>query len=128
MIKAAAAGIAPNRPSLQYVQGLRRAHAAVQVVPWNADGYTTLALLQYRTGDFEKALLSAERAMNLQKTQSPTAHAIRALAYYGLHDIARAKHELVLGGEPHAEDVLVNAFDLREEAKSLISPKRAPRP
>ena len=125
---AAATGIAPNRPRPQYIQGLRRAYVATQVIPWHADSYTTLALLQYRTGDFGNALRSAARAINLQKIQSPTAHAIRAMAYYGLHDVARAKAELALGHEPHGEDVLLNAFELRAEAKSLILPKQAPRP
>jgi hypothetical protein len=124
------AGAAPNRSSREYMQALRRVTAGHQITPW--DGFTqlTLALLQYRTGAFDQALLESQRAMQISKAQSADAHAVRAMAYYRLHDLARARNELALGlqaarelNDPDAGDPADPMF--LEEAQALISPQQA---
>jgi tetratricopeptide (TPR) repeat protein len=123
------AGINPNRSGPDYAQALRRATVANQLMPWFGESEVTLGLLQYRTGDFDQALRSSQRAMELQKSQSPDAHAIRAMAYYRLHDPAQARTELALAqasrsefadraAYPEASSVLV------EEAEALLSSGR----
>jgi len=87
---------APARISSEYRQALIWAGVATDVVPWDGASILILALLQYRTGDFDKALLSAQKAIELQRSQAPDAHAIRAMAYYRLHNLAQAQQELAL--------------------------------
>jgi WD40 repeat protein len=119
--KAGKIGLSPSRSPLGYQQALHLASTAAQVLPWFAYAHVTLALLQYRTGDFEAALLSAQRAINLQRACAPVSHAIQAMAYYRLHDLARAREEVKLAhpvaNQPQDDDELA----LEAEAQALIA-------
>jgi hypothetical protein len=125
--KAGVTGMAQNRSTQEYMQAVRRAYAGTQVVPWWGKAYVVLGLLQYRTGDFDKALDSAQRAMEIKKSQAPDVHALRAMTYYRLHDLNRARSELALSLQAAREflnDPLANAPTLLEEAQSLIGERR----
>jgi WD40 repeat protein/serine/threonine protein kinase len=118
-------GEASYRSSNEYKQALRRAIVAAQVAPWLCDSPITLGLLQYRTGEFDQALLSAQRAMEIQKSQGPEAHAIRAMAYYRLHDPAHAQSEAAMGRKAADQSKVKEDHKLLEEAESLIGPGKA---
>lgn len=90
--------VASIRTSKEYAQALRRASVASQMHPGHGRSQATLALLQCRTGEFQHALLSAKRAVEIQQSQGPDAYAIRAVAYYRLRDSARAQNEAAVVG------------------------------
>jgi WD40 repeat protein len=118
--KADVTSMAQNRSTQEYMQALRRAYAGTQVVPWMGEAYPVLALLQYRTGDFDKALVSAQRAMEIQKSQSVDAHAVRAMAYYRLHDTARARSEAVMARQSAKQFGVDGDHPLLQEAEALV--------
>jgi tetratricopeptide (TPR) repeat protein len=113
-------GEASYRSSEEYHQALHRATAAAHVAPWLCDSPITLGLLQYRTGEFDQALLSAQRAIEIQKSQGPDAHAIRAMAYFRLHDPGRAQSEAAMGRKAADQSKVKDDHKLLEEAESLI--------
>jgi Flp pilus assembly protein TadD len=76
--------------------------------------------LQFRSGQFEPALLSARRAMEIQKSQSADAHAIRAVAYYRLHDTARARSEAAMARQSANQSRVTGDHPLLEEAEALV--------
>ena len=118
----------PNRPGKEYAQALRRATAVADVTPGFALSHLTLGLLQYRTGEFEKTLLSSQRSMDLLRVLAPDAHAVRAMAYYRLHDLGRAQSEAAMGRKVWAQSKDEDKGDdaLLKEAESLIGlPKAA---
>jgi WD40 repeat protein len=116
-------GSDPNRPGKEYVQALRRATAVADVSPWFAYGHLTVGLLQYRTGEFEKALLTSQRSMDLLLSSALDARAIRAMAYYRLHDLGRARSEAAMGRK--AADQSKEDDTLLKEAESLIGVGKA---
>jgi hypothetical protein len=124
-IEAWRTGAAPSRPIQEYRKALRRAMVAARLMPWYGRGWTTLAVLQYRTGDSDEALVSSNRAMEMQKSQARDAHAIRAMAFCRLHDSARAQTELDLGRRARGMFQGVADSSLLEEAQSLISAQKA---
>jgi tetratricopeptide (TPR) repeat protein len=113
-------GVASNLPSSEYTKGLNRATAAVKLVPGHGRSQITFALLQFRSGQFEPALLSAQRAMEIQKSQSADAHAIRAVAYYRLHDTARARSEAAMARQSANQSRVTGDHPLLEEAEALV--------
>jgi hypothetical protein len=118
--RAGVTSMAQNRSTQEYMQALRRAYAGTQALPWLGDGYLVLALLQYRTGDFDKALVTAQRAMEIQKSQSDDAHAVRAMAYYRLHDTARARSEAVMARQSAKQFGVTGDDPLLQEAEALV--------
>src|ERR1039457_3779548 len=74
-------GVALNLPSSEYTKGLNRATTAVKLVPGHGRSEMTFALLQFRSGQSGPALFWARRAIEMQKSQSVDAYAIRAKAY-----------------------------------------------
>jgi WD40 repeat protein len=125
MAEARKTAVASSRSNGEYEQALRRATVGIQVVPWYADNHLILGILQYRTGGFDQALASAQRAIELQKSQAPDARAVRAMAYYRLHNVAQAQKELALAWQ--AADPTTGAEDsyLLDEAAALLSPKNS---
>ena len=114
----------PNRPSQEYRKALRRATVAVQLTPWYARSWVTLAVLQYRTGDYDQALLSAKKAIEIQKNQAPDARAVRAMAYYRLLNLKQAERELELGWQAKQIFQAGDESSLLEEAHLLITPQK----
>ena len=108
-----------NRSHWEYTQALRRVTVAAKVLPWFGESLVTLALLQYRTGAFDQAILSAQRAMALQRVQMPDAHAIRAMAFYRLHDLARAQSELALAKQTSRSESAGDPLLLKEADSQL---------
>jgi uncharacterized protein HemY len=125
MVEAANTGEVPTRSPEEYARALRRAAVVVKTAPWYADAHSTLGLLQYRTGDWQKALLSAQRAIEIQKAQAPDAHAIRAMAYFRLRDETRAKNEVALGRQAASLEQPPEDHKLLEEAETLVTGARA---
>jgi hypothetical protein len=115
-------GLAPGQFPQVYQQALRRVAAGAEITPWNSNAQVTLALLQYRTGSFKAALLSSQRAIDLQKIKAPVSHAIRAMAYYRLHDIGRARDEVKLAHPEANQPKNDNELALEAEARALIIP------
>jgi hypothetical protein len=107
-------GIASDLPNQEYKQAFRRAEVAVNITPGHG-----------RSWEFNKALLSTQRAMEIQKSQGPDAHAIRAMAYYRLHDIARAQSEAAMGRKAADQSKVNEDHKLLEEAESLIGAGKA---
>jgi hypothetical protein len=124
--EAAKVAFSPGRSPLVYQQALHRAAAGANVVPWDSNGQVTLALLQYRTGDYEAALLSSQRAMDLQKIKAPVSHAIRAMAYYRLHELGRARAEVSLAHPEANQPRDDNELALEAEAQALIPARKTP--
>jgi tetratricopeptide (TPR) repeat protein len=126
MTEAWKTAVASNRSSQEYTQALRRATVGTQVVPWYAWHHLILGILQYRTGGFDQALASAQRAIELQKSRAPDAHAVRAMAYYRLHNVAEAQQELSLARQ--AAGLAKGADDpdpyLLEEAAALLASQK----
>jgi WD40 repeat protein len=120
-------GELPTRSREEYALALRRAAVVVHTAPWYALAHSTLGLLQYRTGDWQKALVSAQRAIEIRKAEAPDAHAIRAMAYFRLHDGAQAKNELSLGRQAASQEQPPQDHKLLQEAEALVSGTRAPR-
>jgi hypothetical protein len=116
------AALVPNRPGKEYAQALRRATAVADVTPWLALSHLTLGLLQYRTGEFEKALLESQRSMDLLRMLAPYARAVRAMAYDQLHDLGRAQSEAAMGRKAWDQSKVEDREDdtLLKEAESLI--------
>ncbi len=114
----------PRGPGREYRKALRRATVAVQLAPWYARGWTTLALLQHRTGNYDQALLSSAQAMEIQKSQAPDARAVRAMAYYRLLDLKQAETELELGGQARHIFRAEDESSLLEEAQLLIARRK----
>ena len=116
----------PNKSQEEYAQALRRVAQVTKVAPWRGGHHEVLGLLQYRCGDYERALASEQKAMDIQKAQSQDAHAIRAMAYYRLHAMERAQAELALARKL-AESDPDNPYttpSLLREAESLLSKNR----
>lgn len=110
-----------KRSAGEYEKALRQAAAAVQAAPWSGYGHVTLAFLQYRTGEFAKALSSGQRAVELQKSLAPDAHAIRAVAFYRLKDLAQAQSELELARKAAGESKVKEDHKILEEAERVLS-------
>jgi WD40 repeat protein len=121
---AAKVGFAPGQSPQAYQEALRRAATGAEVTPWDSNAQATLALLQYRTGDFKAALLSSQRAMDLQKIKAPVGHAIRAMAYYRLHDLGRARYEVKLAHPEANQPRDDNEPALEAEAQALITTRK----
>jgi WD40 repeat protein len=119
--KAWQTGAASGRTAEEYAKALRRATVAAQVAPWYGRAHLTLGLLQYRTGDWQQALASAQRAIEILKAQAPEAHAIRAMAYFRLHDAAQAKKEVALGRQAARQEQPPQDHKLLQEAEALVS-------
>jgi hypothetical protein len=117
-------GLVPGQFPQAYQQALRRIAAGAEITPWNSNAQVTLALLQYRTGNFKAALLSSQRAMDLQKIKGPVGHAIRAMAYYRLHDLVRARDEVKLAHPEANQPREDNELALEAEAQALITPRK----
>ena len=113
-------GVASNLPSSEYTKGLNRATAAVKLVPGHGRSQMTFALLQFRPEQFEPALLSARRAIEIQKSQSVDAYAIRAMAYYRLHDTARARSEAAMARQSANQSGVNGDHSLLQEAEALV--------
>ena len=120
-------GAVPTRSPEEYARALRRAAVAANTAPWHAELHLTLGLLQYRTGEWQKGIVSAQRAIEIRKAEAPDAHAIRAMAYFRLHDEARAKGELTLGRQAASQEQPPQDHKLLQEAEALVSGTRAPR-
>jgi WD40 repeat protein len=115
-----------GRPAKEYALALRRATVVADAAPWFGAAQITLGLLQYRASEFAKALLTSQRAMELQRSVAVDAHAIRAMAYYRLHDSGRAQSEAAMGRKAVDQSKPDKAqTNLLEEAESLIGAGRA---
>jgi len=126
--KAALIGGKPGLPPAEYRQALRLAKAADAAAPWFADAVLTVALLQYRVGEFDLAVASAQRAIDLQKGEGKKAQAIRAMAYYQLHDLTRARQEVESARKLANHDESHENEERLEEAEALIGIAKKPRP
>jgi len=117
-------GVSSNKPRSEYARALRRAIRGAEVAPWCAWCQTALGLLQYRVGEFDKALVSVQHAMDIQKSQALDVHTIRAMVYYKKHDSDRARVEISLARQ--AVNLLEEGADLGllEEAESLVSGRK----
>jgi WD40 repeat protein/serine/threonine protein kinase len=113
-------GVLSNRPGREYTRALRRAKVAVQVSPWLGRSHMALGLLEYRMEDFAGALLSAQRAMQISKTAAPEARAIRAMAYFRIHNSASGRSEVVLARKLVNESGFKGNSKLLDEAEALI--------
>jgi len=113
-------GVMSNLPSSEYTKALNRATAAVKLLPGHGRSQTTFALLQFRSGQFGPALLSAQRAMEIQKSQSADAHAIRAMTYWKLHDTALATSEAAMARQSVKQSGAVGDHPLLDEAEALV--------
>jgi tetratricopeptide (TPR) repeat protein len=130
VVEAWQTGAVRTRSSQEYRRALGWAAVAAEEDPWYALGQLTLALLQYRTGDYENALRSADRAIAIHKLQGANAHAVRAMAYYQLHDLTRARAEVALArqAKERKDDersrLAPGVFEsgLVQEAEALLSP------
>jgi tetratricopeptide (TPR) repeat protein len=114
-------GTVPTRPPAEYAQALRRSTVAVRTAPEWASAYSTFGLLQYRTGDWQQALISAQRAIEIRKGEAPEAHAIRAMAYFRLHDVAQARKEVSLGRQAASQEQPPEDHKLLDEAEALVA-------
>ena len=88
------AGLVSNRPGKEYAQALRRATAVADVTPWLGASHIILGLLQYRTGEFEKALMASQRSMELPQLGSALMHARSArwpITGFTISDARKAK-------------------------------------
>jgi hypothetical protein len=119
-------GEVPTRSRAEYALALRRAVAAAHCARY-ADAHLTVGLLQYRTGDSQKALLSAQRAIEIRTAAAPRipsvppdAHAVRAMAYFRLHDGSRAKNEVALGRQAANQEQPPEDHRLLDEAEGLV--------
>jgi WD40 repeat protein len=126
LVNAWQTGVKPDRSPADYAKALRRVTQVATTAPWFGRSHCILGLLQYRNGEFDKALESEQKAMDIQKAEAHDAHAIRAMAYYRLHAIANAQAELALArnsihSDPYDEFV---APALLKEAESLLSGKK----
>jgi eukaryotic-like serine/threonine-protein kinase len=126
--KAALVGGKPGLPREDYRQALRLAKAAAAAAPWVADTVLTVALLQYRVGEFDLAAASAQRAIDIQKGEAKQAQAIRAMAYYQLHDLTRARQEIESARKLANQDESHEGEERLEEAEALIGIAKKPRP
>ena len=113
-------GEVPTRSPEQYTRALRRAVVAMHSAPWYATAHSTRALLQYRTGDWQQALISAQRAIEIRKADGPEAHAIRAMVYFRLKFGAQARNEIALGRQAASQQP-PDDHRLLDEAEGLVS-------
>jgi Flp pilus assembly protein TadD len=118
-------GEGPQHSPEEYALALRRAAVAAHTAPWYAGAHSTLGVLQYRTGDWQQALISGQRAMEIRKAEAPEAHAIRAMAYFRLHDVAQARKEVSLGRQAARQEQPPEDHKLLDEAEALVSGARA---
>jgi eukaryotic-like serine/threonine-protein kinase len=118
-------GAGATRSPEEYARALRRAAVAVHSAPWYAEAHSTLGLLQYRTGDWQQALVSAQRAIEIRKGEAPNAHAIRAMAFFRLHDWTNAQNEVRLGRQAANQEQPPEKHRLLDEAEVLVTGARA---
>jgi hypothetical protein len=117
-------GRVSGRPRSEYAQALRRATVAVGVAPGWGFSQLALALLQYRVGEFDKALLSAQRGLEIQKSSAPYAHAIRAMASHMNHARDTAIAEIALARQAVDRSEPAEDLALIEEAGALVSGRK----